>query len=384
MTFVVNAIKQENKTTDTYNFLLDVDSEALARNIMQACGLILLSISRYDHEKSEFGPRYVKIQYEWQEYQIISSKSFSLKDLCMFFVFCDVMVLDVNSFIDPLDQRQSAKVLDFCKSTYVAEKEQFRLQKIKDEENRKKNLFAEDWLLKKAKISVVWILDKVATLTQNKKIHIPIKDQKWVNEQLDEIKKQRMWSNYEKLKDLMQDLFVTLHSLEDAHYETNKDDTGSIFAWTIVSEADLERQANILEEVKYHSLFGWTVVWFRKNYIGLDILPYLLFLKKDFMSLFGNLSLLLYRFYDILLFSLILILVFLAIVIFVDKVVFLWLPLTSLYYSLVSLWWFSFLLYVAMFFRRKESLLVLSFPFVATVILYYVVFPIIQHSFALK
>jgi|GEM_PF-5604357 len=35
MTFVVNAIKQEKETTNTYSFLLDVDSEQTGRLIIQ-------------------------------------------------------------------------------------------------------------------------------------------------------------------------------------------------------------------------------------------------------------------------------------------------------------------------------------------------------------
>ena len=61
---------------------------------------------------------------------------------------------------------------------------------MKQEAEKKK--YFEDRLLKDSKIAVAWILDKIETLLKDKRIHIPSKDQKWIDTQLNEIKKQRM------------------------------------------------------------------------------------------------------------------------------------------------------------------------------------------------
>ena len=59
---------------------------------------------------------------------------------------------------------------------------------------------------------------------------------------------------------LAQDLFVFINSLEDTHYTSLVDNSQTIFKETAVSQYDLDKQTDILEEVKYQSSFGGTVL----------------------------------------------------------------------------------------------------------------------------
>jgi hypothetical protein len=54
---------------------------------------------------------------------------------------------------------------------------------------------------------------------------------------------------------LLQDLFIFLNSLEDIHYTTLSTDGEVLFEGTSVTSFDLERQVEILEEVKYQQAF---------------------------------------------------------------------------------------------------------------------------------
>lgn len=384
MIFVVNAIKQENETTNTYSFLLDVDSEQTWRLLIQKTWLLLLSIVRYSQEKTAFGPIYTKVIYEWVPYEIIAQDTFTLKDLCTFFVDCGMEVVDINSFVDVQSPEQVARIISLCKVARAAEIEKARLEKIKTEENDEKKKYFEDRLLKRAKVSITWVLDKIETLLQTKRIHIPPKDQKWIDMQLNELKKQRMWSNYEKIKVLMQDLFVFLYSLEDAHYGSMAENGETLFSGTTVSMTDLERQVEILEEVKYQSSFGWSVLWWRRQYSSFPIFPYFLFLKKDLLALFDDLNSFMYKTYDYLLLFLSMLLVFLAGILIFDQILFLQMELTSLCYSLTQLWWFSFLFFVAYTFKRDDSYRLLLGLLWAVIVVYFISFPIIEHSFALR
>ena len=384
MTFVVNAIKQEKETTNTYSFLLDVDSEQTGRLIIQTTWLLLLSIVRYAQEKTAFGPIYTKVIYEWVPYEIIAQDTFTLKDLCTFFVDCGMDVVDINSFVDVQSPEQVARIISLCKSVRASEIEKARLEKIKTEENDEKKKYFEDRLLKRAKVSITWVLDKIETLLQTKRIHIPPKDQKWIDMQLNDIKKQRMWSNYEKIKVLMQDFFVFLYSLEDAHYGSITENWTTLFSGTTVSMTDLERQVEILEEVKYQSSFGWSVLWWRRQYSSFPIFPYFLFLKKDLLALFDDLDFFMYKAYEYLLLFLSMLLVFLAGILIFDQLLFLQMNLTSLCYYLVQLWWFSFLFFVAYMFKRDDSYRLLLGLLWAVIVIYFVSFPIIEHSFALR
>ena len=384
MTFVVNAIKQEHETTNTYIFLLDVDSEQLWRDIIQQTWMILLSISKYNQDKTEFGTMYVKVLYEWVPYQIVSPSSFTLKDLCTFFIRCGMDVVDVNDFFDMQTDEQVTRIISLCKTTYITEIETARLEKIKAQEEDQKKKYYEDRLLKRSKVSITWILDKIETLLQTKRIHIPPKDQKWIDTQINEIKKQKMGSNYEKIKVLLQDLFVFLYSVEDAHYSSIQENWETLFSGTTVSIYDLQRQVEILEEVKYQSSFGWTVLWWRKEYDTFPILSYFLFLKKDILSLFDDLGFLAYKLYEYTLLFLSLILTSLSFILIINELLLLEINITSLCYSLISLWWFSFLFYIASLFKRENAFRFLAGLFVVVIVVYYFTLPIIEHSFALK
>jgi hypothetical protein len=192
MTFVVNAIKQEKEQTNTYLFLLDIESQAIAREIIQSAGMILLSLTKYTQDKTEFGPMYVKILYNENTYDIVSSTSFTLKDLCLFFVYAGLNVVDVNFFDKPQAPEQVNRIIAFCKKAYADEKAKEIEEKAKVQQDAEKKKYFEDHLLKDSKTAVAWILDKIDTLLRDKRIHIPAKDQKRIDSQINEIKKQRM------------------------------------------------------------------------------------------------------------------------------------------------------------------------------------------------
>lgn len=384
MTFVVNAIKQENEKTNSYKFLLDVDSESLWRNIIQSSGIILLSIAKYPGQKTDFWSMYVKVLYQNVAYEIVSNSSLNLKDLCYSFVFLGMDVVDVNSYIDPQSPEQVNKIISFCKTAYTAQKQEKLLEAQKAKEDEEKKKYYEDHLLKRAKVSIEWFLEKISTILQTKEIHIAPKDQKWIDEQLNELKKQRMWSNYEKIKTLLQDLFVFLSSLEDAHYASFSDDGVPIFSQTVVSNYDMKRQVEILEEIKYQTLFGWTLVWWRKEYASLSILPFFLFLKKDFFALSHDIPLLVYRLYDIILYFFIVVFIALSLIFYYNDASISWFDLTSIYYFFVSWGRLALLVYIASFFRKNRDYRFLLALLGAVFFIYYVTLPIIEHSFALK
>lgn len=401
MTFVVNAMKQEEKSTNMYSFLLDVNSEVLWRDIIKSTWLILLSISRYSNPKTEFGSLYVKVLYEGTPYEIVSSTSFSPKDLCMFFISLGMDVVDINSFLEQEKQteEQSARIISLCKTTYKELLEQKRLEKIRQEEELQKKMLYWDRMLEKSKGAIAWILDKVRVLLESKKYVIPPTDQMWLDKQLDEIRKQKMWSNYEKIRTLMQDLFMSIYSLEDSrprmltedgkpNYDWTKnprpvDDSDPLFDWTKVSTAYLQKQVDTLEEVKYHTQFGWSVLWWRQKYATIPILPYFLFIKKDILSIFDNPAALIYSTYNLIIFLLIFLLCVLSFILVFNDLLYFEAQLPSIYISFVNIGRFAFLLYLGSFLRKRKTVSFLLSVCAIVVLVYFISLPIIKNSFAL-
>ena len=193
--------------------------------------------------------------YEGAPYEIVSPLSLSLKDLCTFFVRSGFDVVDLNSYTAPESPEQVQRIIALCKAAYQKEMDDAVVIKQQQEAEEKKKRLFQDKVLEQAKESTNWLLDKLQVLLVSKRIHIPPKDQKWIDQQLNEIKKQRMGSNYEKIKVLLQDLFVFLNSLEDAHYTSLVSDGENLFEGTCVTTYDLERQVEVLEEVHYQSAF---------------------------------------------------------------------------------------------------------------------------------
>lgn len=386
MTFVVNTIKQDSKETkkpQNIQFLLDLESPLFARKIIEESSLVLLSLADYNWDVNSFGSLYVIISFEGKEIRLVWTKDFNLKSFVLLFLGLWFDVVDGNYFVDPQTPEQIKKVIDVCKKELEIQQESQKDAAKQEQEKEKKIYYQDDWL-EKAKNVIAWSLDKVNSLLVDKWAFVSAKDLRTIKIKVEELKKMRMWTNYEKIRDMLQELFSIVDRIEEDYYASLEDSSEKLFDWTSVTAIDLERQVSILEKVQQQQMFWWNVSVKRKDYVAFgEVLIYLMFLKKDFIELFQKILLYVYRIFDFIQLGLIIILVFLwwSIVYFLlfssSK------SLDNIYYSFFTLWFLWLLSFLFSYIKFKNPLLVSVF-FVIMVVLYFVWIPILKHTFALS
>lgn len=386
MTFVVNTIKQDSQGTQkpqNIQFLLEMESPLFARKFIEESSLVLLSLVDYSGTIDSFGPVYVVVSFENQKIRIVWKKEFSIKDLCLFFLRLWFAIEDANYFLEPQTPQQIKKVIDLCKKELEEQQQSQKVQIQKQQEAEKKIYYQDDWL-EKAKQVIARSLEKVNSLLTDKWAFVSAKDLRTIKERVEELKKMRMWTNYEKIRDMLQELFSIVDRIEEDYYASLEDTSQSLFPWTTVTAVDLERQVSVLEKVQQQQMFWGTVSVKRKDYVALwEILVYLMFLKKDFVNIFQNILLYVYRIFDWLQIGLLIILVLL----WWSVVYFLLFSSTTslfpLYYSFFSLGFLGLLTFLFSFIKARNPLVVWML-FILMIIFYFVGIPLLKHTFALS
>ena len=386
MTFVVNTIKQDSKETkkpQNIQFLLDLDSPLFARKLIEESSLVLLSLADYNWDTNTFGPLYVIISFDGKEIRVVWTKDFNLKSFVLLFLGLWFDVIDGNYFVDPQTPEQIKKVIDICKKELEIQQESQKDAAKEEQEKEKKIYYQDDWL-EKAKNVIAWSLDKVNSLLVDKWAFVSAKDLRTIKIKVEELKKMRMWTNYEKIRDMLQELFSIVDRIEEDYYSSLEDSSEKLFDWTSVTAIDLERQVSILEKVQQQQMFWWNVSVKRKDYVAFgEVLIYLMFLKKDFIELFQKILLYVYRIFDFIQLGLIITLVSLWLSIIYFLVFSSTKSLDNVYYSFFTLWFLWLLSFLFSYIKSKNPLLVSVF-FVIMIVLYFVWIPILKHTFALS
>lgn len=386
MTFVINAIKQW-KEQQNIEFLLLSDSPLFVRKLVEKVGLVLLSIKDYRSTKESFWPGYVGISYENQTIEMVFKKDMTLKDSVFFLVSVGLNVVDCNTFVEPQSPEQVQKIISTCKKEYAEEQEKSKIQDKKAQDSNKKIYYGND-MLDKSKVVINRIIEKIDWLLKDKWAYIPSRDLRIIKDKIEELKKLRMWANYDKIRDLLQELFEMVDSIEDWYFTEAEKTAIPLFEWTEVSNIDLERQISILEKVKQQKQFGWKVEVQRQDYVALwEYLVFLIFLKKDLLNSLKNLSSFLLLFFDYLQTWIMIVIVMVGLYIPINKMFGFQDSMSHLYYSLFSLGLLGLFFYIAIYFIKKEFvkkyLLIQILLFLAVVFVYFLSSSLIKNSFIL-
>lgn len=385
MTFVVNTIKQDdwdNKNPQNIKFLLNLDSPLFARKFIEKSSLVLLWLDDYKSDPSSFWPVFVNLMFDWQKILLVWTKEFTIKTFILFFLGLWFDVVDWNYFVDPQSPEQIKKVIDICKKE-LKDDEKIEKEFLQKKADSDKVYYKDEWLAK-AKNVIAWSLAKVNSLLLDKWAFVSAKNLRIIKEKVEELKKLRMWTNYEKIRDMLQELFSLVDRIEEEYYDSLKDSSECLFEWTCVTEVDLERQVSILEKVQQQQMFWWKVSVKRKDYVVLwKILIYLMFLKKDFLTLFKNLLSYVYLIFDFLQIGIILILIFLWTSVVYFSLISSDSWLINIYYSFFSLWFLGLLSFLFSYIKSKNPLII-WIAFTIMLVVYFTIIPILKNTFALS
>ena len=135
MTFIVNGIKQDENEKHSIEVMVCVDATLLARKIFEKTNILIIGLKEWTEDKVTFGDVYFSIKNNTQIIEVIT-KYKNIQDACNFFVFVGFDLVDVNSYSQPISQKESAEIIANAQAAMLKKKsevwEQIRQRKTQE------------------------------------------------------------------------------------------------------------------------------------------------------------------------------------------------------------------------------------------------------------
>lgn len=297
MTFSVNGIKQEKNEKYPVEMLVCVDASLLARKILEERNILILSLKEFTPDKETFGDIYFTIQQNFKKIQFVT-KHTDIQEACDFFSFVGFDIDTINRFSAPISQEESQKIIALSKK--AAEKKKNEVQQAIEAKEAKERKVYQDADLESAKKIILRIFEKVDETLKRSDGQIGLKEMKQITSLTEELKKLRMGTNLEKIRETIQDLFAVVEKINIEYYQSIQDFNATISKESLVTEIDVLRELERMENIKILKSLGAKIAIKNKDYstFGSGAI-FRKFLQKDFLSKITNLPEIFSSFYDI-------------------------------------------------------------------------------------
>jgi len=380
MTFSVNGIKQEKNEKHPLEILVCVDAPLLARKILEEHTILILSLKEFSPDKKTFGDIYFTIKQKFQEIDIVT-KYTDIQEACNFFTFIGFDIIGINSYSKPLSQKEVDIIIATAKSNAVNKETQVREQ-IEEMESAEKKIYADE-KLQSAKKIIARVFEKVDETTKRSASMLSVLESKKLAALSEELKKLRMGTNFEKIREVIQDIFTMLESINYRYFKSIRNANDTISPESLVTYSDVDKQQERMENVKILKSLGAKISFKNQDYatFGSSAI-YRKFLQKDLRLKLSNIWWWLYGLYDIVELVLIIIIALLGVYTIANQLYLFSINSFWLAFSLLNIGIRGLVLFVARYCRNTfiGRLLVLI---VLAVLLHYTLMRGVTSNFAL-
>jgi len=286
MTFGVNGIKQEKNEKHPLEILVCVDAPLLARKILEEHTILILSLKEFSPDKKTFGDIYFTIKQKFQEIDIVT-KYTDIQEACNFFTFIGFDIIGINSYSKPLSQKEVDIIIATAKSKAVNKETQVREQ-IEEMESAEKKIYADE-KLQSAKKIIARVFEKVDETTKRSASMLSVLESKKLAALSEELKKLRMGTNFEKIREVIQDIFTMLESINYRYFKSIRNANDTISPESLVTYSDVDKQQERMENVKILKSLGAKISFKNQDYatFGSSAI-YRKFLQKDLRLKLSN------------------------------------------------------------------------------------------------
>ncbi|HBB03429.1 TPA: hypothetical protein DCZ39_00795 [Patescibacteria group bacterium] len=287
MTFSVNGIKQEKNEKYAVDMLIGTDDQLLARKILEEKNIMILSLKEFSADKKTFGDIHFTITTNFQEIDIVT-KYKDIQEACNFFMVLGFDIVTINSYTKPLSAKEIAAILTNAKA-YVATKKTEVRKAIQEEENEERKVY-QDVHLESAKKIIVRVFEKIEEVTKRSVGTVSLQDTKKLKSLSEELKKERMGTNFEKIRDTIQEIFKMIEKMNDDYYASIQNPDDTILPDSLVTKVDVDKELERLENIRILKSLGAKISIKNQDYAILGT-PAIFwkFLQKDFLSKFIDL-----------------------------------------------------------------------------------------------
>ena len=297
MTFSVNGIKQEKDQKYTVEMVIGVDASLLARKLLEEAGILILSVKEFTEDKKTFGNVYFTIEKNFQTIECVT-KYTDLQEAANFFAFVGFDLRSINRFIMPITPKESEMIIAQAKAEAEKKKAEVRKQIVEQEEKERK--IYEDVKLQSAKKIVEKVFEKVDLTLNRSATSIEIQERKKITALVEELKKLRMGTNFEKIRETIQELFTITEKIDDHYFASINDPDKTINDESLVTTTDVDKELERMENVKILKSLGAKISLKNQDYatFGPGAI-YRKFLQKDLLLKLADVPGVLSGLYDI-------------------------------------------------------------------------------------
>lgn len=247
MTFSVNGIKQEKNEKYTIEILVCVDASLLARKILEENNILILSLKEFPTENKTFGDIYFTIDLKFQDIDIVT-KYIDIQEAANFFTFVGFDIKTINSYSKPISDKEADDILVTAKLDAQKKKEDVRKQ-IQDTEEKERKVY-EDMHLQSAKKLIEKVFEKVDETTKRSADTISLQDTKKLKMFVEELKKLRMGTNFEKIRETIQEIFNLIAKIDKEYFASIQDPNDTIAPDSLVTRTDVDKELERMADVK--------------------------------------------------------------------------------------------------------------------------------------
>jgi len=247
MTFSVNGIKQEKNEKHTVEILVCVDAPLLARKILEQTNILILSLKEFPTDKKTFGDIYFTINLKFQDIDIVT-KYTDIQEACNFFSFIGFDINSINSFSQPLSKKEIDTIIANGQA-YAATKKTDIWKEIKKHEEEERKVY-QDENLESAKKIISRVFEKVDEALTRGSRTLSIQDTKKLKTLVEELKKLRMGTNFEKIRETIQEIFTMIEKINDDYYASIQNPNDTISSESLITPVDVDKELERMENVK--------------------------------------------------------------------------------------------------------------------------------------
>jgi len=297
MTFSVNGIKQEKNEKTNIEIVISVDDPLLARKILEEHNILILSLKEFLQDKKTFGDIYFTIQQNFQNIDIVTTYT-DIQEACDFFTFIGFDIIAINSYSKPVSPKEVDNIIANAQTEAASKKADVWKQIIEKETEERK--VYENVDLESAKKIIVRVFEKVDETSKRAVDQISIQEKKELTRLVEDLKKLRMGTNFEKIRETIQEIFTILEQLNSKYFASIQDPNDTIFDDSLVTKVDVDKELERMENVKILKSLHAHIPLKNKDYatFGSSAI-FRKFLQKDFLFKISDLPSLLYSVYDI-------------------------------------------------------------------------------------
>lgn len=297
MTFSVNGIKQEKNQKYTVEVLLCTDAILLARKILEENNILILSLKEFPTEKTTFGDIYFTIDFNFQNIEIVT-KYTDIQEACNFFTLIGFDISSINSYSKKLSTQEISTIIANGLDNSASKKTEV-WKHIKEHEEEERRVY-EDVDLESAKKIIVRVFEKIEEATKRSANLISLQESKKLKSLAEDLKKVRMGTNFEKIRETIQEILKRIDSINLVWYASLSASKETIFSWSTVTLLDVDKELEKLENIKILKSLGAHIAIGNKDYSTLGSWAiFWKFFQKDFLSKMSNVWWLAYLAYDL-------------------------------------------------------------------------------------